>query len=76
MNTLMEEPPTTSLTFLTWKETTDLFQEAAKDTSVLQAYQAFNSCHLCQSLWIPDDIWHALEPVMKEKIDAIRRTIR
>ena len=46
VNTLMEESPTTSHALLTWKEATELFNDAAKETTILQAYQAFNSCSL------------------------------
>ena len=67
MNTLREEQPSPNMVYLTWNETTDLFREATKETNIFQAYQAFNSRPIRQSLQIPDAIWHQLEPIMKEQ---------
>jgi hypothetical protein len=40
------------------------------------AYQSFNNRTMRQSMRIPDDIWHALEPDIKDKINALRTKIR
>jgi hypothetical protein len=43
---------------------------------MFQAYQSFNNKTIRTSLRIPDGVWHALEPALKEQINAIRTRVR
>ena len=56
--------------------TTLLFAEATRESSLFTAYQSFNNRPIRQSMRIPDDIWHALEPAIKEKVNTIRAKVR
>ena len=56
--------------------TTLLFAEANRESSLFTAYQSFNNRPIRQSMRIPDDIWHALEPAIKEKVNTIRAKVR
>jgi hypothetical protein len=39
--------------------------------SIKHTIQAFSSCPICQSVNIPDDIWNAMEPAIKNRVKAI-----
>jgi hypothetical protein len=71
---IAESVPSSSM--LTMNETTLLFANSARESSLCAAYQAFNNRDFLQNLQIPDDIWHALEPSIKEKINALRAKIK
>jgi hypothetical protein len=47
------------------EETVALFTQAAQETNIFVAHQSFNNRTMRQSVRIPDDIWHALEPAIK-----------
>ena len=44
-----EEPQkgTTSSTYMTLQESSDLFQEVMKDSNIFNAYKSFNSAPIC-----------------------------
>ena len=58
------------------KDTLDLFESAAWESTVYQAYQAFNSCPIHQSLNIPDEIWKAMEHTIQECAKEIREQVK
>jgi hypothetical protein len=58
------------------EETVALFMQAAKETNIFVACRSFNNGTMRQSMRTPDDIWHALEPDIKDKINALRTKIR
>ena len=62
--------------WLTMDATALLFAEATREPSLFTAYQSFNNRPIRQSMRIPDDIWHALEPAIKEKVNTIRAKVR
>ena len=62
--------------WLTIDATTLLFTEATRESSLFTAYQSFNNRPIRQSMRIQDDIWHALEPSIKEKVNAIHAKVR
>ena len=74
MNTLAEEPEAKSQRTL--EESTELFEEVARDGNIFQAYQAFNSNPIQQSLRIPDAVWKEMEPSLHEKMNEIKAKIR
>jgi hypothetical protein len=43
---------------------------------MFQTYQSFNNKTIRTSLRSPDGVWHALEPALKEQINAIRTRVR
>jgi hypothetical protein len=61
---------------LTISEVSALFTATARESSMFQAYQSFNNRTIRQNLRIPDDIWNALEPLLKEQINAIRIRVK
>jgi Reverse transcriptase (RNA-dependent DNA polymerase) len=54
----------------------ELFEATARESSIFQAYQAFSSKPIRQSLNIPDEIWKAMEPAIQEKVRAIREQVK
>ncbi len=61
---------------LTFTEVHALFKQTAEETNIFMAYNSFNSRTIRQSLRIADDLWHALEPGIKDKINELRVTIK
>jgi hypothetical protein len=74
MNTTGEED--TVMSHRSVKDTMALFEATARDTSVYQAYQAFSSRPIRQSLNIPDEIWKAMEPAIQDRVKAIREQVK
>ena len=62
--------------YLTATEVTALFEETARESNIFLAHQSFQNRTIRQSLRIPDDVWHALEPTIKETINGIRTRIK
>ena len=62
--------------WLTKEETTLLFANAARETNVFAAYQSFNNRSIRHSMRIPDDIWYAMEPDLKERVNALRAKVK
>ena len=60
--------------WLTIEDTTTLFTQAVNETSIFVTYQSFNNRTIRQSMRISDDIWQALEPAIKDEMNAIRIT--
>ena len=73
MATIAEEPEAKSQRSM--QETMDLFEEVVRQGSIYQAYQAFNSAPLRQSLRVPDALWKEMEPTLKEKINEVKQKI-
>jgi hypothetical protein len=74
MNTVGEDISIKS--YLSFQETMELFEATARESSIFQAYQAFSSRPIRQSLNIPDEIWKAMEPAIQEKVKAIREQVK
>jgi Reverse transcriptase (RNA-dependent DNA polymerase) len=74
MNTIGEANSINSQ--LSLKETMELFDATARESSIFQAYQAFSSRPIRQSLNIPDEIWKAMEPAIQDKVKAIREQVK
>jgi hypothetical protein len=53
-----------------------IVQNLMKETSLKRTFNALQSLTVCTSLNIPGDIWHQLEPQMKEKINEIKAEVR
>ena len=62
----------TSKVYLTLKETSDLFAEVARESTIYNAYKSFNSTPIRQSMRIHPDIWKQLSSEIQEKISAIK----
>jgi hypothetical protein len=62
--------------WLDMEETFAFFTSFAQATNAFTAYQSFNNRPLRQSLRIPDNIWHALAPALKDEINAVRSKVR
>jgi hypothetical protein len=67
----VEEPK-----WLTIEESSLLLANAVSESNAYVAYQAFNNRPMRQSMRIPDDIWHAMEPDLKERVNALRAKVR
>src|SRR5687768_5098195 len=68
-----EDPKQTEKTV---DEVAYLFHTMARQGGIGPTYKMFNNKPFRESLSIPDRIWNELEPLMKEKIVAIRAALR
>ena len=55
---------------------TEAFKDLAKKEGTYPAYKIFAIRSFRENLSIPDKIWAELEPMIKEKINAIRKKVR
>jgi hypothetical protein len=73
-DTLMDV--TVTHTYLSYRETEDLFESIAKDSGIVHAYNVFNSGAARESFRIHPDIWKQLAVEVQEKIRAIRADLQ
>jgi len=70
VSTYQHESPSLSLT-----ETRMMFHTMAQESNVQHTYAIFNTKTFREKLQIPEAIWAALKPEIKEEINVIRRKI-
>ena len=76
MLTTTQEPLEESQDSPTMEDCLKIVQNMASETSLIKAYNAFQSGTVRASLNIPGEIWHKLEPELKDRINSIKAEIR
>ena len=67
-----EEVGQSTQVYLSLQETSDLFADVTRESTILNAYKSFSSGPIRQSLHIHPDIWKQLSTEIQEKISAIK----